>query len=374
MTTLVTAPFTLSAAFSGLSQPALAPNNATITQAEFAHDLAVLQIWADDVDADSYYSGMPMTISYGRPGNTRTFWGYVNDASRSNVKKAGSSLVTANSTIINCVGASWWMKQTGNQSWANMTASQVVSQIASTFGLASMIVPHSTVWPSLQMAGMSYWAFCVSLAQRIGYTFYCNGIQLVFKPRATNPQNLAGYVASFDYKANPAALPSFIPTVGTTSATGGQNKNRQMAAINPRTQSPMSSYVPGNPAPRKLGSAPDSPIFTETMHSTAASQQQSDAIALGAGLTNQLYMTASGIAVGDPLLAQGALIYVANANGSQNGLWYLENVVHQFTVQTYEVDFVAGRDSRGATTIVSFPPVVNSPPQATLVGGKWQAA
>lgn len=367
-----TAPFILSAQFSGLSLPASGPNSVTLAQKEFAHDVATLEFWADDVDSDSYYSGMPMQIVYGRPGITRTFWGYVNDAVRPNVKLNPGSLTRANSTLVRCVGASWPMKQTDTVVWQNLTADQVVATIAQIFGFSAFVVPHPTVWPTLPMGGMSYWKFCVSLAQRIGYTFYCNGIQLVFKPRSTDPNNMAGYVRQYDYRANPSQLPVFIPNVGVNSTAGGQNRNRQMAGINPRTQVPIYSYATQNPpSPRVLGSVIESTPFMETLHLSAHSQGEADAKLVGVTQSNQLYMTAKATSVGDPYLTQGGLISVLNANGSQDGFWYITSVLHQFSTQTYESDMALGRDSRGAALSVTFPPTVSLPPQATLVNGSW---
>jgi len=231
------------------------------------------------------------------------------------------------------------------------------------------------VWPTLPMLGLSYWSFCCSLAQRIGYTFYANGVELVLKKRNTNPANLTGYVASFDQQANPAAIPSFTPVLGTTSAPGGQLVNRQMASINPRTGQMSAVTLNGSPALHLLGARRASPRFTQVLHGTAHTSQEASTKVDGEGLLNQLYITASATVSGDAQIAQGSLVYISNVNGSQNGLWYVEQAQHVFDVSTYTLSLSLGRDSLGATPSLATPPVVVSLPKASLSNtGTWVAA
>lgn len=373
MTTAVS-PFSSSVQFYGTQVPPLGPNYLQVYQEEFKHDIAVMQFWADDVDADSYASGAPMVAVFGRPPVSRIFYGYVNHPTRTNnALSTVSSLTDRNSTTITCMGASWFMKQAGNRSWEGMTASQIVQAVADIFGLAADITPHETVWPSVPMAGMSYWQLCVMLAKRIGYTFYCSGVQLVFKPRQTDPSNLSGLIASYNYRADPGSLPVFTPTLGATSPAGGQLVDRQSASINPRTNQVIYSHVSGNPSPTILGSTINTPIFRKTEHFTVSSQEEADAKTAGAGLSNQLYLTATALANGNPLISQGSLIYVMNANGSQNGLWFVEKAVQLLNTSTYSMDLCLGRDSLGAAAVIDGTSQIKTPPIAALSGGVWRA-
>lgn len=368
-------PYSSSVVFSGsgLSTPLPGPNTLEITQQEFMHDTAVLEFWGGDVNSDSLVSGTPMLLTFGTSSFQRVFYGYVNDASRMNNSLGGMSLVQRNAVCVTCVGASWPMKQVGNQVFTSMATWQIIQAVADMFGLDTDIVPDTTVWPSRQMAGMTYWQFCVSLAQLIGYTFYCNGIQLVFKPRQTNPANLSSLAAIYDYQNNPAGLPVFNPTVGATNPTGGQLANRQLAGINPRTLQTVYAQVSGSPAPTSLGSAPVTPPFNKTEHFSVQSQQEAQAKVNGAGALNQLFITASATGVGNPQVSQGSLIFVQNANGSQNGLWFVTKAVHTQNTQTYAMNLNVGRDSMGATLSVSVTPQYQSLPIAVLKGTTWAA-
>jgi len=367
-------PYTVSASFGGTQLSPVGPNEVKVTQQEFMHDMAVMQIWADDVNSDSYTSGMPMTLTFGRPDLKRIFYGYVNHVSRVNNSMTSATMANRNAVWITCMGASWYMQQTGTQVFRSQTASQIVSTIAQQFGLATNIVAHTTIWPTMQMAGMSYWQFCVMLAKRIGYTFYCSGAQLVFKPRQTDSSNVTGLVATYDYKTNPGSLPVFTPVLGATSPSGGQLANRKLAGINAQTNQIVYSNVSGNPAPTTLGNTINNPVFDKTEHFTVGTQQEAATKAAGAGQLNQLYLTAEAQSVGAPLISQGSLIYVLNANGSQNGLWFVQKAVHRLNTSTYTTDFNVGRDSLGQSVVTPSGTITTTQlPVAVLVNNKWVA-
>ena len=368
-------PYSSDVQFYGVQRPTINPNTLQITQQEFCHDVCVLTFWADDIGADSYNSGMPMSLTWGRPLVKRAFYGYVSHASRSNNALAGSmDLMTRNSTTVVCFGASWPMKASGTITWQNQTASQVVTQIAQSFGLITNIIPHDTVWPVLHMAGMTFWEFCVMLAKRIGYTFYVSGATLFFKPRNTDPTQLAGLVAYYDYRRDPGSMPVFMPTVGATNPFGGDLTNRNVSGIDFRTNQIIYSSLAGSPQSKTFGNFTDTPVFNKTEHFTVRNQDEANVKINGAGQSNQLYITASARGTGDPLIAQGSLVFVANANGSQNGLWFVTKCVQNMAPTAYSMDFSLGRDSLGATVQVSGVTSVNTQHPVILSGGQWVAA
>lgn len=371
-------PFLSSVSFSGtgIDTPEENPAILKITQQEFAHDVLSATYWGGDLNSASLTSGSPMQATFGRPAAMRNFYGYVNHAGRvNNTFSNVATNIDRNATTVTCVGASWPMKQTDTRMWSNYTASQIVQEIATAFGLDANIVADPTVWPSQQMAGRTYWQFCVYLAQLIGYTFYCNGTQIVFKPRQTNPNSLSSLAAIYDYLNDPASLPVFNPTVGATSPTGGELANRQLAGINPRTVQIIYATAAGSPASTMLGSATVTPVFNKTEHCTVRSQEEAQAKVNGIGALNQLFISATATAGGNAFVGQGSLVYVQNANGSQNGLWFIEKVVHTFTAQTYSMDLVLGRDSMGATATITALPQTQTLPAAKLVSGMtWMAA
>jgi phage protein D len=369
-------PYFMSASFSGygINTPLTTPDSVTITETEYNHDVATLKFWGGDIDSDALASGTPMSMTYGRPQATRVFYGYVNHPTRTNNNLANQSLADRNAVTVTCVGASWPLKQTDTKIFTNTTCAQVVAQIAALFNLSADIIPDTTVWPSLQMAGQSYWQFCVTLAQKIGYTFYCNGIQLVFKPRTTSGINLNSLAAMYDYRADPSSLVNFTPTTGTTSPQGGQLANRQLAGINPRTLQSIYSQQSGTPNTPALGTTVETPPFNLTQHNVVTSQAESDANVSGAAASNQLYITATATAIGNAFISQGSLVYIQNANGSQNGLWFVTSASHALNAANYVTNLCLGRDSVGPTNNISVLPQIMTPPTAVLTGTLWVVA
>jgi len=370
-------PYSASVQFYGstLQIPLLNPNTLTITQQEYAHDTAVMQFWGGNVEDAALASGTPMLLSFGNLGGTRSFYGYVNHATRTNVSSSlARTLTDRNAVTVTCVGASWPMKQVGTQSWSNVTVPQIVESIASQFHLSSQISSDATVWPVRQMSGQTYWQFCVGLAQLIGYTFYPSGTQLVCQPRNTNPAAMPTVAAVYDYKTNPGAIVSFIPTLGATSPAGGQLATRQLAGVNPRTSQVVFSQVSGNPSPTLLGSAIDSPPFNLLQHGTVNSQQEANAVVGGAGALNQLYLTATAQVTGNAMISQGSLVYIQNANGSQNGLWFVIKAVHSLTPTSFVTDLTLGRDSLGGANSLAALPQTQVPATSMLRNQTWVAA
>jgi hypothetical protein len=271
----------------GISTPLPTPNTIDILEKEFNHDICRMVFWGGDVNSDDLASGSPISIQWGRSPVMRNFYGYVNHASRvNNALVTSGSLTDRNAVEVVAVGASWPMKAPGTGNWGHNTVSQVVQIIADQFGFTTNITSHPTVWPSLQMAGKSYWQFCVKLAKMVGYTFYCSGTELVFKPRTTDPHQLASLAAVYDMQKNPMGMFIFNPTVGAANPEGGQLYNRQVYGIDAKTTQIIFSQVSGSPSNTKLGSTVNVPSFNKTEHFNVRSQHEADTLTKGCGLLN----------------------------------------------------------------------------------------
>ena len=364
--------FSVKVQFYGQRAQTINPAYVSITQEEYKHDILTMQIFADDSTVPAYLSGAPVNVTFGRPTSKRTFYGYVN-----HVKRLNKSLSTvespedANSTVITCVGASYFMKQAGTESWTNQTASQVVKQIAKKFNLATDIEDSKTVWPSLQMNGQSYWEFCAELAKRIGYTFYCNGVQLAFKNRPTNTKKITGNVYVYDYSKQSIYLPEFHPTLGATSIEEGLLRRRELAGVNPRTTTLTFSKQDGSTFLPLLGLKQETPRFVEIEHTPSDSQKETTARVKSLGAYNQMYLSAQAHLSGEPQVSQGSLIQILNANGSQNGLWYVCKAHHYLDRWNYTTELQLGRDSIGESKNLVVKPQIATPPHARLTNNLW---
>lgn len=368
--------------FMGQSVPGLGPNTPlpnpatfSLTEQEFAHDVLRMDFWGGDVDSQSLTTGTPIKVVYGRPPQMRVFYGYVNHAGRTNNQLA-QTREGRNAVCVFSVGASWPMKDDASNRYQGLSNTQIISQIASQFGLGQYIVPYPSITgPVKQQGGLSYWQFCVQLAQEIGYTFYCDGIQLVAKPRQTDPNNLTSLAAVFDYKVDPGSLPVFNPTMGANNPSGGQLRNRLVAGVDMRTAVPYVSTLSGSGTSSVLGVQQEAPPFTEIDQFTSRNASEAATKLAGMGQANQMYLTATAVGSGLTQVSPGQLIFVKNANGSQNGLWFVTKVEHHMSETNYVMTIDLGRDSIGQTANLSIVPQISLPEEeAVLVGNTWLAA
>ena len=342
------------------------PSSFCLSEQEYNHDFLRMEYWGGNVNSDSLASGTPIQVNFGRPPTMRSFYGYVNHAGRRSNAMASSAL-QRNTTCVYAVGASWPLKEVSSAVYQNMTSTQIIQQIAAQFGLASMVVPSTQTWSVKQQGGQTYWQFCVQLAQEIGYTFFCDGIQLVAIPRQTNPTQLSSLIAIYDYTKNPSSLPIFNPTLGANNPTGGQLRNRQIAGVDTRTNQPFFLTTTGSGTPSMLGVVQDTPPFNDIEQFSSADQSQAMTKLQGISQLNQMYITAEATGPGNPFITPGRMIFVQNANGSQNGLWFISGVDHTLSSQTYVMDMRLGRDSIGQTASVSINPSITFPPTAKLL-------
>lgn len=359
----------------GPQTPLPSPTTFCLTEQEYSHAVLVLDYWGGDVQTQSLTTGTPILVNFGRPPQMRTFYGYVNHAGRTS-NQLSSSREGRNSISIFCIGASWPLKQRDVANYTGLTNTQIIQQIATQFGLGSHIVPfYGSTGAAKQQGGLSYWEWCVQLAQEIGYTFYCDGIQLVAKPRQTNPNDLSSLAIVYDYMNNPALLPIFNPVLGSNSPGGGQLRNRQVAGVDARTVQPFFVNVSGSNTPNVMGVVQETPPFTTIEQFTAQNTSQAMAKLQGVAQANQLYLTASAVGPGSPQVGPGQLIFVKNANGSQNGLWFVTGAEHHINQQTYAMSLDLGRDSIGQTATLRVNPQINLPEEAAaLVNNTWMAA
>lgn len=365
--------FFANVSFFGNRPSTLNPESIFIVQEEYMHDTLTMTIWADDATSDAYLSGTPVSVTFGRPGQKRIFYGYVNHVNRVNYNLADAgSLAQRNSVTVFCVGASFWMKQPGTDGWFDQTASQIVTKIAAKFGLSCYVEPDSTVWPVLQMAGMTYWQFCIELAQRIGYTFYCNGTQLVFKRRQTNPNNIIyDNIFNYNYKNVPRLISDFTPVLGANSPENGKLVNRQSMGVDFRTNQVTYSQLSGSSNLPVLGTQQESPLFREIEHFSSSTQQEVKSRNEGLGNANQLYLSAHATLSGNPFICQGSYLNIINANGSQNGLWFVQKAEHSFSNTNYILNLSLGRDSVGSINYYPTPIKTATVPPVSLVNNVW---
>lgn len=352
------------------------PHFFLLKEYEYSHATLDMEFWGGDAQAPSLVTGAPLQATFGRPPKMRNFYGYVNHVGRTNNQLAQTK-EERNAICVYAVGASWPLKDRATGIYYSQTNTQIVQQIAQFFNLGSFIVPSTVIVSGAkQQAGKSYWEFCSQLMREIGYTFYCNGIQLIAKPRNTNPNNMTSLAAVYDYSHNPAGLPVFNPVLGTNSPSGGALRDRVLAGVDSTTLQPYVLNLSGSGTPKVLGVLQEDPPFTDIVQVSSRNASEAQAKLNGIGQLNQMYLTATAVGPGDPKIAPGQLVFVQNANGSQNGLWFVCGVDHHMTMNNYIMTMYLGRDSIGQTATLGIMPQTSFPQEKAILKSNqlWQAA
>lgn len=369
--------FTLNVAFQGQGPSTRLPNphSFILKEEEYSHAYLQMEFWGGDAQSKPLLTGSPVQVSFGRPPFLRNFYGYVNHVGRVNNQLAQTK-EERNAICVHCIGASWPMKECSTAIYTAQTNTQIIQQLAYQFGLGYYIVPSTVITSGAkQQAGLTYWEFCAQLAREIGYTFYCDGIQIVAKPRQTNSNNLTSLAAIYDYSNNPSALPVFNPVLGSNSPGGGVLRKRVLAGVDATTLQPYIMNVSGSGTPSVLGVEQETPPFTDTVQFASRTAGEAQGKLNGMGQLNQMYITASAVGPGNAQIAPGQLIFVQNANGSQNGLWFVTGVDHHMSATNYIMNMQLGRDSIGQTATLAVVPQTSFPQeQAFLINNVWKAA
>ena len=148
-----------------------------------------------------------------------------------------------------------------------------------------------------------------------------------------------------------------------------------MGGVDASTLQPYVLSLAGSGTSNVLGVKQETPPFTDTVQLVSRSVGEAQGKLSGMGQANQLYITAMTVGPGDPGIAPGQLVFVKNANGSQNGLWFVTGVDHRLSAHNYIMTMTLGRDSIGQTASFNIVPQTSLPQEtAFLASNVWKAA
>lgn len=185
--------------------------SATISQKRYAHELATLYFKDWGVLYDVVKAGSPVHLLIKGLNEERNFYGYVHHI---NLNRTPGK----NFTEVVVIGASFPMKQQVQTVYKNITADQVVKQIATKYNFVSYTVPSPRVYPQIAQTGHSDWEFMVRLAKQNGYTLRAINTELYFEPVMNEftlyRQEAPKFVMRPASDPNGSTLYSFKPIIG----------------------------------------------------------------------------------------------------------------------------------------------------------------
>ena len=161
----------------------------------------------------------------------KEFCGYIHDIK--NVQESGKD-----TTEVGIIGASYVMRQGSQKVYKNVTADQVIVEIANKYNFAYKVVPHPRVYPQIAQAGLTDWELMVKLAKQCGYFLRAENAAIYFQPLLQDFKELVHEAKSFTKTQNgkkyTSTLYSFRPIIGETLAHHGADKAAtSVAGIDP---------------------------------------------------------------------------------------------------------------------------------------------
>jgi hypothetical protein len=144
-------------------------------QERYAHEVINIVFKDWDTQSDSITPGTAVHISLFGATDVRQIYGYIHHI-------VPNRTPGTNFTEIVVIGASFPFKKPAQKVYTNITADQVVQQIAKNHGFVCNATPHPRVYPQIIQAGDSDWSLMCRLAKQCGYTLRAENTELYFQP------------------------------------------------------------------------------------------------------------------------------------------------------------------------------------------------
>jgi hypothetical protein len=132
-------------------------------------NLSNIKLWPDNA---------PVRIIWGQtPGNTQTWYGYVNHHTIDANSDSGSKAMQVTYT---CIGTSKPMNTDKTRRWGQVTGTYMAKTIAAEYGLRVVLSSTNWILPSEVQANESDFKFLNRMADKTGYRFWVSGGTLYF--------------------------------------------------------------------------------------------------------------------------------------------------------------------------------------------------
>lgn len=337
----------------------------TYMQENYHHDFARITFrdWA--ISPMRLRSGSPMVIQL----HDKKFYGYVHDV-RSHQDN------NSNFTEIGFIGASWVMRQASQKVYNNVTADQIVVQIAKKYNFGYKVTAHPRVFPHISQGGLTDWEFMVKLAKQSGYFLRAENTVLYFQPLLEDFDGLINEAKDFikadaGIKSGPP-LYYFKPIVGETLVHHGADKSAvSIAGVNPETGKLFKYTKQTRSKPTRAKSNPE--MFDKHATNVVANSYEA-AISEAAAADNKSIFPyqADAQVIGTPSLRPGMPVHLSNVGKDFSGYWTILRVEHEvleenLNVQVYSTTLSVGTDSLGETSKPQHPKRPASKPARYIV-------
>ena len=326
------------------------PRYITITQKMGTHDIADLYFQSFSPALMRGLRGALVEIKWSNDKTNGVFIGHVTDVD------VPTAQTMERPIKLRCVSASYPLKNKFHKIWKNVTASEVVKDIAKMYGLKAVVTDTKVRFSQLSMAGHSAWEKLRQLADKHGYGLQVLGTELHFHPvdKMIDQFMTTIPVMSFlDPYLNPQShfssqtLSIFNAKVGDYVETSGHNRsNKVVSGVDPYTAKVYKSKSEPNKVGKNLRKETRDSLFTNLETKTVvASEAMAETMAAGKAHLSRLAIPAKGSGQGDPRIAPWATIEVRGTGSTTDGFWIVKSAVHTIHYDgRYTVDFECATD------------------------------
>jgi hypothetical protein len=273
---------------------------------------------------------------------------------------------------VEILGASTVMKQATQKIWTQVTADQVVTEIAKKYNFSYSATPHPRVFDHLSQAGETDWEFLVKLAYRCGYTLRAEGTSLYFDQMTADFNDLKANAPYFIMRQSnhPSGfnLFSFVPEISeATEHDGAMKAATAVSGVDLNTASSLVKTNQTRPTTSRVTSQTE---FFDRFHTSAVIPNASVATyeALAADERARYPYRGEAVVLGDARLRPDMPIYLDGIGQDYSGYWTILEARHIFKETMYVTELILGTDSLGQSSNGALAP--NSIPVRTVLSNK----
>jgi phage protein D len=366
-------------------------NQVKVMMTEDMHDTAIITLRGASASAPELQPGTPVQMQYGWLGaDMDWFYGYI-DHIEHHYDRTISDLSTLEDVV--CLGASYSLKDPYIGGWTDVQASSLVALVAKKYYLSSVVETDDTIWPQLAAPGESAWCFLTDLATRTGYTLACNKTTIRFTSINVAVARYWQTMPVFNARkaANTYAqqgVSQFQSLTGEALGLNGHTKAiRSVNGIDLQTGQIIAAVnTSADPAP--LGQKVNYPFFHQQVSDNVVTTQgHAKSVLEGMFQDNRFPYQATAILTGMTAVRQGVPIVLSGLDSNNDGMWWVQEVVHTINHASYSLHVSLGRDATGdnglrpiqgtAVTYSATNPfaytIANAPP-TKLVNQRWRSS
>ena len=331
-----------------------------LIQKQGNHDILILRFTASsDVWFQTLKTGVPIKFTWKQGHLSNTWYGYV-----SFVSKVIAAQKIAMMEVY-CIGASFVLKESAVRTFSNTTVTEVVKQLASEFNLNFIGEPHSRRFDQIVIAGHSYWEWMTEYANKIGYGFYVNNTDLVFRPLDKLIDHTISESPVLDWTSPHTVIETDLQgkTLEYLKVLNGefieselQRSIKVVGGVSPTT----SAWTGAQSNPKLLGTKlrrDVSDVYFSEFRSDQVVHNELDSQSAAEGSAHlvRFNLPAYAKAKGDPRFKPYSTVYIKNTGKLTDGYWVVKEVRHQFARnRLYEAHLSLVTDGTGVNEASPF--------------------